>query len=1535
MGNPSSANISIEVFRIRTIIVMKGRYIMNIALSVLFGDQLFYFRFPSEKSVIIADSDADISIHDFGYRLIVKWNSDHFDISVQQGKNNSMLFAQLNEVSTIDESRRIALFFSVRTNETHSFILESDAEYYVGRSSKASDDGHRNNIVIDLPFISRFHFIIKSRSGKVYVEDLNSKNGLHVNGEKIKEAYLWPGDTISILTVQITLRGNCLLFENVGDNFSIQPRTPIELRKSAPIRPINENEYRVERRSRTFHPVAPNTITLQPLGEVNTPTPINWLNVLVTPLITVTLMLVLVFALGMSPVMLIMSGTMSVVSAVMAIINYQKQKKEQANAGKQSEERYYDDLHNQEVLIQSGHFKQLKELEHNNPAPGECVDIVNKRDDILWARMESDDDFLFARLGTGTIEAAVKAQWQAQGYAHVLSELESEAKRMADESSSISNAPVLYDVLGNKATGILGEHSNVIQLTRSIVTGLTTTHPYDKLKIIILISKDEANEWRWMRWLPHCQSDDRQLSYLFTDKDEAKETLDEIELILTNRSQRKNGYQSAHVMPEIPCYLLIVSDNTVLNNHPVKNLFLSNAALGCCALFLNKVPSQCQWNISLKNEVGEYYNKKNGSVKQLFQLDVFSTGDADRFAREMAPLYIDSVEKGTALPDRISFLEGYRVSCPDELSISKRWKQARTYESLSVPIGVKEGDERFYFDIHKKKHGSHGIVAAMTQYGKTDMVVAWLLSLAVNFSPSDVSFVLVDWKGISMISPFYDFDKDERLLPHLAGKISNLDVVKPGYVDRCLRSLNHEIVRRQQVFKKYNNFGVKDIEDLTRLYNKGIISECLPRLMVVIDEYGQFKTTYPNFGATIDALTKTGSSLGISLVLTDQSAAQVITPATAANIKFRWCLHVANTADSKSTIGTDDAYYLNKLGRAIVSVSPNVIYETIQVFWPHAVYNPKKETRRAEISTVQLNGIRHSCEPRVEKGTEKEEKKESQVIVEAISDCCQKNNIPFSDEVWKTPLPERIALTDIMQPRFNGKLWQGTEDNDTCIGIVDDPDNQAQYELKLNLAKEGHFAVYGDPGTGKTTLLQTLIMSLALSRSPDEVNIYIIDFGGGNMTVFSDLPHVGGIVYPQNMNKLQKLIMLINNIILARQNSFSLVGAKDITNYRHILDKKKERIPDIYLIVDNISALINEDPNISGFLAGLTGSAANYGIYLVATASQNGIPFKIENNIASKIALEMQPLASYTNIVGKVSSAPPKVKGRGFIKGSPPLEFQTALPAPGNNDIEISDNIRRIVGAMCKHWKGDTPEKVPVMPDIIKYGTIKSRGIVLGLSENTVQPLDYDYKSQHFLLISGTAQSGKTNLLQVVSRQLKEKLHGELIAFAVKGNGKATWSFADKHLSKAQEIDSFFESLRPELQNRQKLRDEGKQEEFDPIIFAIDDYESFYTPISVETVSRLWAIAKLGKNLSVFLLVAGDGTAINTHFNKGDPIITTMINGNQAVMLGGSMLSHPAINTTAGFAQKGIQLDEHYGYYVKKKQPEMFKTMFIKGENER
>ena len=734
-------------------------------------------------------------------------------------------------------------------------------------------------------------------------------------------------------------------------------------------------------------------------------------------------------------------------------------------------------------------------------------------------------------------------------------------------------------------------------------------------------------------------------------------------------------------------------------------------------------------------------------------------------------------------------------------------------------------------------------------------------------------------------------------------------------------------MRRMELLSKYTPEGMKyEINDLNRDYEKGKVPVKLPILLIVLDEFAEFKQSFPEFAKEVDSLIRTGRGLGMFVVLATQTPSGVVSKQSEDNVKFRWCMRVANSNASREMIGTADAAKIHVPGRGIVKIGEDV-YQQVQSYWSGAPYYPDKhgsETDYIPITHIAVNGDRHICEDVTQQLVRESSGTELGAVVQYIAQYCTEHKIPSATRIWTDALPDSISLFDLMDQGFDGQKWPETKITAPVVGMVDDPNNQRQYPLILDFAKLGHTIIYGSPVTGKTTFLQTLIVSIAMSRKPDEVSIYAVDFGGWNLNFLKDLPHVGGIANASEPERVTKLARLILDILEERKLAFSNVGG-NISTYRQVTGKK---VPDIIFVVDNFMKDYSDYPDLEACYTSLINNGANYGVYFVATATMNAVPSKFAQNVKNTIALQLKGNSDYSEVVGKVDQKLPDIEGRGFTRGNPPLVFQTALPTLGSTGSSISEQIRKIASVMCSRWNGDVPAPIPELPERIPYGSVRSDRICLGLSYEKVLPVTYQHDTQHYLLISGLERSGKSDMLQLIARQFKEKLGGCVYAFDIRKAGadglKAT---ADAYFSDADQMNDFFEQhLRPEIRNRYDISQSNPNAAFTPILVAVDDYPQFYRAVSNESIDRLETIVKIGCELGIYMVVTGDAYELSS-FKNQEKVTIMLSNGKQSVMLGGCMVDHLAVTATATSSQKNLVVNETEGYFVYKGEPCRFKAM--------
>ncbi|MHC5796821.1 FtsK/SpoIIIE domain-containing protein [Lacisediminihabitans sp. FW035] len=197
-------------------------------------------------------------------------------------------------------------------------------------------------------------------------------------------------------------------------------------------------------------------------------------------------------------------------------------------------------------------------------------------------------------------------------------------------------------------------------------------------------------------------------------------------------------------------------------------------------------------------------------------------------------------------------------------------------------------------------HGPHAVIGGTTGSGKSELLVSWVLAMALAHSPAAVNFLLVDFKGGSAFAPI-------RSLRHVVGVVTDLD---ERTAHRAMLSLRAELRYRERVIA---DAGARSVDD------PGVE---LPRLVIVVDEFAALAGDYPQLHELFADLAARGRSLGLHLVLCTQRPAGAIRDTVLANATLRLSLRVNNRADSLAVLGTSQAAELrgDRPGRALVSL---------------------------------------------------------------------------------------------------------------------------------------------------------------------------------------------------------------------------------------------------------------------------------------------------------------------------------------------------------------------------------------------------------------------------------------------------------------------------------------------------------------------------------------------------------------------------------------------------------------------------------------
>lgn len=248
------------------------------------------------------------------------------------------------------------------------------------------------------------------------------------------------------------------------------------------------------------------------------------------------------------------------------------------------------------------------------------------------------------------------------------------------------------------------------------------------------------------------------------------------------------------------------------------------------------------------------------------------------------------------------------------------------------------------------------------------------------------------------------------------------------------------------------------------------------------------------------------------------------------------------------------------------------------------------------------------------------------------------------------------------------------------LGQMDDPANQNQMPLEFDFAKNGHLAICGNVVSGKSTMMQTMFYALLQKYTPEAVNIYAIDFSSKMMSAFEAAPHVGGVMYEGEGDKISKFFNMIHTILEERKVLFR--GG----NYSQYVQVHGISMPAIVVFIDNYASFKEKtEEQYEEEVIQLSKEGVNHGIFLVISGNgvgMNDITARVFENMGTVLCLQLQDKYAYADLLhsNQIDVLPENgIKGRGLaFYGNEILEYQTALAIAAENDYQRMEKINKI-----------------------------------------------------------------------------------------------------------------------------------------------------------------------------------------------------------------------------------------------------------------
>lgn len=1198
-----------------------------------------------------------------------------------------------------------------------------------------SDNGCE--IILKDTYVSKEHAVIVRQNGGWYISD-RSTNGTYINGERLLSARrLRVGDIIYITGFKIIYMGTMLavnqrerrfirLRECVREqlqDFQIHEDISMFSRTPRQIEPLDEEEIEIEA------PPSPAKATKTPLLYILGPS-----LTMPVPILTMVLFNIMAGASGGSSALSYAGMAISVVMfAVLGIFwtimrnRYDRKTLEENEKKRQTAYQMY--LRQNEQAICEKQIKNKNILEHMYRKSELLItELINNRFS-LWNRNVNHEDFLCVRMGEGYMESPNHIKIPKQRFSVSADPLASLPGQIFEKYKYLAPAVKILDLKKNKLIGIVGDKKEMSGVVNSMLVQICALHSYTDVKIAFLTAGEEVGmELKWARWLPHVFSDDKKIRFFSDDEETGENVKFALTSVLRERREAVEGGDGKKIR-FTDHYVVFTTKKEVYEADAIYRYMKDGGDYGFTFILahekMDALPNECKCIIELSPDFhGIYMLDARRTSMDIVNFDSVSSELAGKFAKSISGVYIHELAD-TAIPEKVDFLSLLGIGRIEQWDLLKHYKENRSFEGIRSKIGVAANRKIQVLDIHEEKHGPHGLIAGMTGSGKSETIQTFILSLALNYHPDEVAFILIDYKGGGMANAFLG-------LPHLAGTITNLgetdgeiESIDDNQTRRALISIHSEIKRRQMIFKKYN---VKHIDMYMRLYREGKANEAMPHLIIISDEFAELKKEQPEFIKELVSAARVGRSLGIHLILATQKPTGVVDDEIWSNSRFKICLRVQDRQDSMGMLKRPEAAMLTRTGRAYLQIGNDELFEMFQSGYSGAVYEPKEENDMAsgdEAEMINLDGTEAVLRPRSGSG-EGQSITQLEVCVKYIIDQCVQYHIEPAMPLWLPKLSGSLALTDLEEKytvKRTGKIY-------AVLGLIDYPEMQKQYPLGVDLLQTSNLLIAGMTGCGKTTMLKTMLMSLAGHYTPGQVQMYCLDFSSRTLKVFEDLPHIGGVVFSEEEERVVRLFRLLAELVTERRK---LLEERKVGSIQEYI-KTGCRMPLILLIVDNMLEFMERFPKLEEDAVRLTRDGIRYGICTIATVNRAGdIRRRIRQNFEKILPIQLADKGEYMDVFGSSPKILPEhTVGRGLVLDDGILEYQTALPAPGENESERREYLEKWIDKYCEGYQGVYAPAIPVLPVSETAGEFFDKHRKFS-EEHEILPFAYDRNTLHIV----------------------------------------------------------------------------------------------------------------------------------------------------------------------------------------------------------
>ncbi|MFC7303186.1 type VII secretion protein EccCa [Streptomyces monticola] len=1096
-----------------------------------------------------------------------------------------------------------------------------------------------------------------------------------------------------------------------------------------------------------------------------------------------------------------------------------------------------------------------------HPAPEQLWALVAEGS-RTWERRISDDDFGQVRIGLGSQQLATPLVAPETAPVDELEPLTAGAMRQfLSAHSTMDGLPLAVSLRAFYHVTISGDEMSVRASARALVASLVSLHSPEDLVVGITAARDTADRWEWTKWLPHVQGKDTDgagRSRLITS------TTAELENLLADRLEGRPRFQPGGQPLLDQPHLVVILDGEALS--PMSALAAAEGLQGVTVIeILPGRPSGTRGGLSVDVHPNLLRLESGNGLVYEGTPDRLSHEAAEALALQLAPLYMASgSDSDEPLLANLDFTDLLNLDDAESVDVSRTWRPRSRTDRLRVPIGVGEDGTPVMLDLKEAAQegmGPHGLCVGATGSGKSELLRTLVLGLAVTHSSQTLNFVLADFKGGATFAGMAD-------LPHVAAVITNLadDLT---LVDRMGDSIRGELNRRQELLRQSGNFA--NITDYEKARAAGHALDPIPSLVIVIDEFSELLTAKPEFIEMFVQIGRIGRSLGVHLLLASQRLEEGRLRGLETYLSYRVGLRTFSEAESRAALGVPDAYHLPNVpgsGYLKYGTDETARFKAAYVSGPHRPASDRSVTPDGQLP-VDRRPVPFTAAPVPVQYAQPDPRTlvpdprtpaEGDALTDTVLDVIVRQldgQGPAAHQVWLPPLdnppPLDALLPGLATVQGRGLTQPGYDGAGRLIvplGVLDKPFEQRRDTLYRDFSgAAGHMQIIGGPQSGKSTLLRTLASAFALTHTPQEVQFYGLDFGGGGMASISDLPHVGGVASRLDPERVRRTVAEVYGILTRREEYFRSAGIDSIATYRRMRARGDISVTDqpwgdVFLLIDGWGNFRTEYEALESAVLEIAARGLGYGIHLVLTASRAmEVRANLKDLLMNRLELRLGDTMDSELDRKQAANVPTGVPGRGISPES--LHFMAAIPRIDgtHTDTDLSEATAAMAKAIAQHWTAPAAPAVRLLPRELPLAQLPAgrtepeRGIAFALDENNLEPVFLNLEQDPFFLVFGESESGKSNLLHLLIKQLTDRYDGDTCKLFVVDNRRSLLDATPRtHLAEyipmSNAMDHHMEALAGLMKRRTPSPDVTAQELRDrswwqgPTVYVvIDDYD--------------------------------------------------------------------------------------------------------------